>query len=417
MVKKSKVRKPKKSKVQMNGKAHKPKVKPRSHLKSKNAKTTKVAKAVPASTPKSPVAKAVKAVHVSTSKLPQPVRSSTPPQLNLSVFYEDYIPQKMVVRDEQVRQIKDAIDNFIKSGISSNLLLQGVTGSGKTSTLQFALRDYDKGLYTLVKCKELKGVKEVLEKIGNMQALARERATDIQPKVIENLKKNRKLIILDDVTQVSAWPELMNYLDGIYRAAQTPIFVTTNLYPFVEILALDVRHTLLFFRVDFPHYGVEELTAIMQDRVEASGAQLPYAAIHMIATLSSEVGSARDALVMCRTAIQTGKHELDQIRELYRALEEQTYVDYVRKLAPREKEVLEFIINEFKKTKEPIPIREVTKGVMLSPSRTSQLVSILEQYGVIATKQVYTKDGNFRIIEPDRELVGIAERKQALLES
>ena len=39
-----------------------------------------------------------------------------------------------------------------------------------------------------------------------------------------------------DVTQVSSCPELMNYLDGIYRAVQTPIFVTTNVFQFLDKL-------------------------------------------------------------------------------------------------------------------------------------------------------------------------------------
>jgi len=343
-----------------------------------------------------------------------PKIKSKPPQLDFSVFLEDYTPPKLVVRDKQVRQIEETIDNFVRNGISSNLLLQGVTGSGKTSTLQYVLKKYDGKLYTLVKCKQLKGVKEVLAQIGGFEALARQRAPEILPRVIENLKKERRMIILDDVTQVSSWQELMNYLDGIYRAVQTPIFVTTNVFQFLEKLPEDVRHTLLFFRVDFGAYDAQELYSIIKDRVDLSGARIPIDALRLIAAHSTDMGSARDALTMTRTAIQTGRTRPEQIDEMKSTLEEQTYMDYLNKLAPKEREVLNFIVTEYAKRREPIPVREVSKALKLSPSRTSQLITGLEQYEIITT-EVQRKHGNFRVIEPDSDLVERLAKKQAFL--
>jgi Cdc6-like AAA superfamily ATPase len=299
---------------------------------------------------------------------------------------------------------------------SSNLILQGVTGSGKTSTLQYVLKKYDSKLYTFVSCKQQKGVKEVLAQLGNVNALARQRAPEILPKVIENLKKERRLIILDDVTQVSSWLELMNYLDGIYRAVQTPIFVTTNVFQFLDRLPQDVRHTLLFFRVEFGAYNAKELHAILKDRVDLSGAGVPEATLGLIAALSADIGSARDALMMTRTAVQSGKSTENEIRELKRMMEEQTYMDYLNKLAPKERQVLDFIVQEYGRTKQPIPVRDVSRALKLSPSRTSQLITGLEQYEIIST-QVNRKRGNFREIEPDSELVEKMAKKQAVLAS
>jgi transcription elongation factor GreA-like protein len=88
------------------------------------------------------------------------------------------------------------------------------------------LRNYDSKLYTLVKCKQQKGVKEVLAQIGNIQALARQSAPELLPKVVEKLQEDRKIIILDDVTQVSAWEELMNYMDGIYTELFGHLFLS-----------------------------------------------------------------------------------------------------------------------------------------------------------------------------------------------
>lgn len=365
---------------------------------------------------KAPKSKVRKVLKKSTTRKSQQVKKaiSKPRSLNFSVFLEDFIPPKLVVRDKQVSQIDETLNNFVKNGVSSNLLLQGVTGSGKTSTLAYVLRNFDSKLYTFVRCKQQKGVKEVLAQIGNLHPLARQRAPELLPKVIENLKKDRKVVILDDVTQVSSWQELVNYLDGIYRAVQTPIFVTTNVFQFLDKLPEDVRHTLLFFRVDFAAYNAPELYSIVKDRVDLSGAKLPESAVRLIAALSTEMGSARDALMMARTAIQNGKATEEEIRELRRTMEEQTYMDYLNKLAPKERQVLNFIVEEYVRRGTPVPVREVSKALKLSPSRTSQLVTGLEQYDIIST-EMQREHGNFRVIEPDRELVEKVTTKQIVL--
>ncbi|MEM4150964.1 MAG: hypothetical protein QXO39_07000 [Conexivisphaerales archaeon] len=331
-------------------------------------------------------------------------KSANRKMVDFSVFYEDYVPPKLVVRDKQVEQIKQTLDNFAKNGISSNLQLQGVTGSGKTSTLLYVLKNYDPKLYTLIKCKQIKGIKEVLAVIAGIRPLARQRAPEVMFEAIKALKKDRRVIILDDVTAIPSWQELMGYLDGIFREVQSPIIVTTNVFKFLEQLPEDVRHTLLFFRVDFPAYNAIDLYNIIKDRVKLAGARFPDSSLHQIAAYAAQVGSARDALTMTRTAIQQNKTDPKAISELQRIMEEQTYLDYVSKLAPKERQVLTYIIERYTKERKGIPVRDITKDMRLSPSRTSQLVTGLEQYEVIQTRMEHAGGGNYRVIELDETL-------------
>ena len=331
-------------------------------------------------------------------------------QLNFSVFYEDYIPPKLVIRDKQVEQIKQTIDNFSKNGIAPNLQLQGVTGSGKTSTLMYVLRSYDPKLFTLIKCKQTKGIKEVLAQLAGLKPLARQRAPELMPEIIKVLKKDKRIIVIDDVTAVSSWLDLMGYLDGIFREVQTPIIVTTNVFKFLDRLPEDVRHTLLFFRVDFPAYNAIDLYNIVKDRVELSGARFPDESLHIIAAGAAQVGSARDALTMTRTAIQQSRTDQKSIAELQHIMEEQTYLDYVSKLAPKERQVLSYIIQRYAKSRRGIPIRDITRDLRLSPSRTSQLVTGLEQYEVIQTRTEHQGGGNYRVIELDETLADKAAK-------
>ena len=212
--------------------------------------------------------------------------------------------------------------------------------------------------------------------------------------------------MLDDVTVIPSWVELLTYMDGIYRAVQSPVIVTTNMFRFLTNLPEDVRHTLLFFRVDFPAYASLELYRIIKDRVKLSGAKIPDGSLRLIGALASDVGSARDALVMTRTAIELGKTKESDIRELQSTIEEQAYRDYIGRLAPKERLALEYILRQYNSTKKPIPVREITRELRLSPSRTSQLVTSLEQYEIITTQVQYSKEGGkYRTIQPDEWLV------------
>jgi len=379
------------------------------------AKQSKLLKAKPSklSSSKVPKPKEAKAEKPKVSKAAEPkVEKSQPSKPhNLSVFYEDFIPPRMVVRDKQIEQIKQAIDNFIKDGVASNLQLQGVTGSGKTSTLMYVIKDYDPDLFVIVKGKQVKGVKDVLAQIVGLTPLARQRAPDLMPDAIKALKQKRRIVVIDDVTAISSWLELLGYIDGIYRATQVPIFVTTNSFKFLDKLPDDVRHTLLFFRVDFPAYSAQDLYQIVKDRVDLAGVSIPDETLRLIAAYAAQVGSARDALTMARTAIQLSKTSPEGIQELQKIIEEQTFLDYISKLAPKERQVFSYLLQRYVHERKSIPVRDISRDLHLSPSRTSQLVTGLEQYEVIQTRTEKGRDGgNYRVIALDESLVEKAQK-------
>lgn len=152
-------------------------------------------------------------------------------------------------------------------------------------------------------------------------------------------------------------------------------------------------------------------SSIIKDRVDLSGARVPDGSLKLIAALSTELGSARDALMLTRTSIMNGKTSEEGIKELKHGMEEQTYRDYLAKLAPKERQVLNFIITEFINHKEAIPVRDVSKSLGLSPSRASQIITALEQYDIITT-EMQRNHGSFRAVEPDKELVDKVAKKR-----
>ena len=69
------------------------------------------------------------------------------------------------------------------------------------------------------------------------------------------------------------------------------------------------------------------------------------------------------------------------------------------KLVPKERQVLTYIIEKYMKERKGIPVRDITRDIWLSPSRTSQLVTGLEQYEVIQTQMEHAEGGNYHVIK------------------
>jgi len=348
-----------------------------------------------------------------------------PEVFDLSVFYDDYIPKRLVVRDEQVKKITDAINQFITARYSDNLLLQGVTGSGKTSTLQHVLNKFDKKLWVFISCKENRNLKGILGEIGDIKPTTRETASDLLPDVIDNLKKHRKIIALDDITSGSSWVELLDYLNAIFRKTQIPIIITSNLFTILDKMPTDARRTLLFKRVDFPAYNATELREIIKDRLQSINAKLPDGTVNIIAALvAKDDASARTGLDLTRMALTRHRTTEEEVRKLKAEIEKQSYYDYLTKLSPKERDVLSYIIRKFVETKKPVTARELSSILMLSQARTAQVITDLENYGVVTTKMFFggRREGNFRIVQPEDFLItmlntGSQEEVRRLLSS
>jgi predicted transcriptional regulator len=77
---------------------------------------------------------------------------------------------------------------------------------------------------------------------------------------------------------------------------------------------------------------------------------------------------------------------------------------------------LSYIVGKFIEKSQPIPVRDVTKELGLSASRTSQLITALEQYEIITT-EMNRKLGSFRVITPDPQLVEKVAKKEITLPS
>ncbi len=360
-------------------------------------------------------------------KLPKPwatLKGTRPKEIDLSVFFENFVPPVMPGRTQQIERLKTTIDLYKKQKLADNLVLRGFTGSGKTSVMQYVIREYnDPDLFVTIKGHGTKNIKDVIAELGGIKPLARETALQVMNHVIPILQKRRPIIFIDDISTIPEHAVLLDLLCSIYREVQSPIFVTTHVFDLFEKLSdkgetkpmnEDYVRSLNFLPIDFETYDRKALYNILTQRIHLSGASFPDSSLRLISSLFlDQKASARDALYLARSAIQRGKTDEKSIYEIRNEINKQSYSDYIAKMSEPEQRIMLFLVERYKKSKESIAIREVSEALRLEASRSSHLVTRLENAKLIDTILERTgRGGNFRKINLKPDVALAAERGQ-----
>lgn len=315
---------------------------------------------------------------------------------------EYYEPEKILHRKEQIKEIDNAFKNFKKFGISSNLLIQGVTGSGKTTIVTKVIKDntnensedfiFISGAETQTSFKTLRAIFDL-----NFSTIER-----VLTEGVKKLKVHPKIIIIDEVNKIRDCNNLFNNLNTIYRGVQCPIILITNKRTIVDSMPDDARLTLLFDKVNFPAYNSFEIKDIIKDRIKRIKTKIkfPEGALAKICAFSGRQGSARIALMITMKCILANDYSFKHIDKIAKNLEKEDWRIFIKGLTPSEKRFLEALLN-ISNSKQFMRHSDLTMRLKdLSPSRISQLVTSFEDYGILITeyKNFGRGTGRYRII-------------------
>src|SRR3972149_10669355 len=125
---------------------------------------------------------------------------------------DDYLPEEVLHRDNQIKIIKDIFRNFKKMGMGTNTLILGVTGSGKTTIIKKIINEENNAIY--VCCSDTQTPYKTIKKMFNLNISTHEQ---LLGKTIEKLKENPKILIVDEIDKIKNFTQLMNDLNVIYR--------------------------------------------------------------------------------------------------------------------------------------------------------------------------------------------------------
>lgn len=314
---------------------------------------------------------------------------------------EYYKPDKVLHRDEQIQEIENVFRNFRKFGMASNILIQGVTGSGKTTVVDKVIRDMQTSRddVVFISGSDTRTSFKTIRALFDLNFSTFER---ILTEGIKKFKEHPKIIIIDEVNKIKDCDSLFDDLNTIYRGTQCPIIIITNKRTIIDSMPEDARLTLLFDKVNFPSYNAIEIKDILVDRLSriAGCPDVPEEAIAKISAYASRQGSARIALQITMKCILSNNYSTDYIDTIAKNLEREDWLNFVNGLMVSEKRFLDSLlyISDRKTLMRHADFTNYLKD--LSPSRISQLTTTFEDYGIILTeyKNLGRGHGRYRVI-------------------
>lgn len=296
---------------------------------------------------------------------------------------EEYLPKEVLFREKEMMRIKEVFINFKKWGMGTNLLLLGVTGSGKTTIIKKVIEEENNSIYISgSSCNTAHKV------ISNICGIRTKDTADVLSRTIEELKKKPKIIIIDEIDKVKNLNQLMNHLNEIYRKTMIPIIIITLRRDILNKIPIDARKTLFFERIGLSSYNANELQAILNDRLSRISTELPEiseGAVNFIAAIASKQGSARVLMNIAIRCLQRNNFSQEYISSVYDELIKQDWLGFINEINETERAFLESLVDTCS-AEEEIASEQIQKIMDISPARACQLINTFEKYGVVKSR-------------------------------
>ena len=243
---------------------------------------------------------------------------------NKSVLFHDYIPSRLLFRDEYISRLGHLSAPLLRGQRSSNLFIYGKPGTGKTAVTRYVINRLQKKAkeinsrvcFSYVNCRitgtEYRVAFSIARDVGvnvPFTGLSVKEVIDrFKSKIISDSVP--VLIVLDEIDAlVTRYGDDLLYtltrINDSNQAAKLMIVGISNDLRFKEYLDPRVLSSLSEEEIVFKPYTPEELEAIIMDRVSEAFFEgtVSLEAIKLCAAISgAEHGDARKALDLIRVA-------------------------------------------------------------------------------------------------------------------
>jgi cell division control protein 6 len=198
-------------------------------------------------------------------------------------LWPEFVPTRLPHRESQINSIALALKPLLRGGKPSNMFLHGRSGTGKTVTTKFVLRDLEettdraKSLY--LNCFEYNSRHAVLNALANFLGFPMPRrgiATDeLYARVLEGIKKADfvPVIVLDEFDQLFLAGDASLLLYDLLRVVEFDrsafaIIMISNTDTLLAKLDERVRSSLVADQLCFEPYSPQQLKDILKERAE-----------------------------------------------------------------------------------------------------------------------------------------------------
>lgn len=378
--------------------------------------------------------------------------------INREALRNDYIPDHILFRDEQISQLGAMLAPLLRGSKPSNVFLYGKTGTGKTVVARYVMRRFQEkaeelGLrigFLYVNARLASTQYRMLVELGSQLGLSLPftglSLSEAYSRILEKLRRERMsaVMVLDEIDYV-----VKNYDDNmLYELTRAnnalpegnfiSIIGISNDLKFKEYLDPRVLSSLSEEEIIFPPYTVEELEVILADRVKVAfrPGVVSEAALKLCASLAaSEHGDARRAVDLLRVAGELAEREgsdvvtTDHVARASKSIERDRTYEVVRSLPLHGKLVLAAVlaapeeVNTGRLYSNYVSIARRLGVEPLTQRRVSGIVSELDVLGIVnapvvssgrfgrskRVKLVVPRDVVMRALQED-ELVSLALR-------
>jgi cell division control protein 6 len=333
-----------------------------------------------------------------------------------NVLRADYIPAKLLFREDEIKAIGEGLSPLLKGMKASNLFLYGKPGTGKTAVATHVLKRLKEhaakqnvkiGLaYANTKSsREYTALVQLGGAIGLQLPATGLASGDLFAKILAYINEQgiNTVFILDEIDELvkrhgdKILYELTRANSRLKRGSLGLIGISNDLN-FKEFLDPRVLSSLSEEEIVFPAYTVEELRGILKERVKDGFYQnaVKEAALNLCAAMAgSERGDARRAVDLLRVAGDVAEREgarfVDEkhVRIAEKKIEQDTASEALRSLTIHEKLTVYSVMLSDKGSTGDVfdKYSDLCRKVGLEPltqRRVGMIISSLDTLGLIS---------------------------------
>ena len=340
-----------------------------------------------------------------------------------------WLPDKLVHREEQIKQIVKYWVDVLSDVTPSNVTLYGKTGTGKTAASKFAreqLMDIARKKSIFVKVEyvrctdyttEYQVIAELCNKLGRdvpnrgwTKGEVVNTFRDIFKSTNAFGKKLHLIVILDEI-DILLDKDGDGILYTLTRTDNVSILCISNYLDFKNLIKSRVTSSLNDKEIVFPPYGAGQLSDILNERAEISFNEnvLESDVIPLCSAMAAkEEGDARYALDLLKNAGELAFDEdspkvtNDHVKRAKDKIEHNKVIEIISTLPLQQQRVLESILN-LTKQKEEITsgklyeaYTDLYKKDAVTYRRIFDFINELEMLGIISTNTISRGRGKGR---------------------
>ncbi len=368
------------------------------------------------------------------------------------ILHPEYIPENLPHRNREIKKLAEILIVALKGERPSNVLIYGLTGTGKTAVTKYVVKHLVEKAsslnvkleYAYVNTRKVDTTYRVLASIASslglripMTGIAISEVYRRYVNALENWS-GLHIVVLDEIDYYvkkegdDLLYKLVRINEELSRSRVVIIGITNDIN-FVETLDPRIRSSLGEEEIVFPPYNAEQLFDILKERAERAFHKgvIGHDVLSYCAALAArEHGDARRALDLLRIAGEIAEREdadrvtIDHVKKAVIELEEGRIYQTVSTLPLHAKLVLQAIIEIVREKGSGITGEVYNKYVdivvdmgyePLTQRRVSEIINQLDMIGLVNAVVVNRgRYGKTKVIRISRDILDILEKALGL---